>query len=90
MPRFTEPENWPLNSPKLNTAHYSVWELLEQMVYCHKISDTDQLQQVLIDSLAQISQNTLNPAIDQLPKRLTMAVKPNGGHVKFRLNYHMC
>jgi len=55
-------------------------------VYRHKISDTDQLQQVLIDSLAQISQNTLNPAIDQLPKRLTMVVKAKGGHVEFCLD----
>ena len=40
------------------------------MVYCHKISDTDQLNQVLIDSWAQQSQDTLNRATDQLPKRL--------------------
>ena len=55
-------------------------------MYRHKISDTDQLQQVLIDSLAQISQNTLNPAIDQLPKGLTMVVKAKGGHVEFCLD----
>ena len=35
----------------------------------YKISDTDQLQQVLTDSLAQVSQDTLNPAIDQLTKK---------------------
>jgi len=39
------------------------------------ISDTDQLKQVLIDSWAQRSQDTLNRAIDQLPKRLTMVIK---------------
>jgi len=42
------------------------------MVYCHKISDTDQLKQVLIDSWAQLSQDTLNQAIHQQPKRLMM------------------
>ena len=42
---------------------------LQQMVYHHKIWDTDQLQQVLIDSWAQLSQDTLNRAIDQLPKK---------------------
>jgi len=31
-------------------------------------------------------QDTLNPAIDQLPKRLTMVVKAKGGHVEFRLD----
>ena len=56
------------------------------MVYRHKISDTGELQQVLIDSLAQVSQDTLNRAIDQLPKRLTTVVKAKCGHVEFRLN----
>ena len=45
------------------------------MVKRHKISDTDQLQQVLIDSWAQRSQDTLNQAIDQLPQRLRMVIK---------------
>jgi len=63
-----------------------VWEALQQMVYRHKISDTDQLKQVLIDFWAELSQDTLNPAIDQLPQRLTTVVKPKGGHVEFRLN----
>jgi len=56
------------------------------MVYRHKISDTDQLKQVLIDFWAELSQDTLNPAIDQLPKRLTMVIKAKGGHVEFRMN----
>jgi len=56
------------------------------MVYCHKISDTDQLNQVLIDSWAQQSQDTLNRAIDQLRKRLTMVINAKGDHVKFRMD----
>ena len=55
-------------------------------MYRHKISDTGQLQQVLIDSLAQVSQDTLNQAIDQLPKRLAMVVKAKGGHIEFCMN----
>jgi len=46
---FTEPENWPPNGLDLNLVDYSVWRTLQQMVYRHKISNTDQLQQVLID-----------------------------------------
>jgi len=86
VPEFIKPENWPPSSPNLNPANYSVWGALQQMVYRYKISDTDQLQQVLIVSLAQVSHDTLNPAIDQLPKRLTMVVKAKGGHVEFRLD----
>jgi len=75
VPEFTEPENWPPNSPDLNQVDYAVWGALQQMVYRRKISDIDQLKRVLIDCWAQISQDTLNRAIDQLPKRLMMVSK---------------
>jgi len=60
------------------------------MVYRHKISDTDQLKQVLIDSWAQLSQDTLNQAIDQLPKRLALVIKTKGGHDEFRTISSIC
>jgi len=69
VPEFIEPENWPPNSPDLNPVDYSVWGALQQMVYRHKISDTEQLKRVLIDCWTQLSQDTLNRAIDQLPKK---------------------
>ena len=56
------------------------------MVYRHKISDIDQLKLVLIDCWAQLSQDMLNRAIDQLPKRLMMVIKVKGAHVEFRLD----
>jgi len=61
-----------------------VWGALQQMVYRHKISDTDQLKQVLIGCWAQLSQDTLSRAIDQLPKRLAIVVKAKGRHVEFK------
>jgi len=73
------------NSPD-HPVDFSVWTALQQMVYLHEISDTDQLKQLLIDSWAQRSQNTLNRATDQLTKRLTVVIKAKGGHVQFRLN----
>ena len=39
-----------------------------------------------VDSWAQLSQNTLNQAINQLLKRLTMVIKARGAHVKFGLD----
>ena len=56
------------------------------MVYSHTISDTDQLIRVLIDCSAHLSQDTLNRAIDQLPKRLMIFIKAKGARVKFRLD----
>ena len=48
------------------------------MVYRRKISDIDQLKRVLIDCWAQLIQDTLNRAIDQLPKRLMMVNQSKG------------
>ena len=59
---------------------------LQQMVYCHKISDIDQQKRALIDCLAELSQDTLNRSIDQLPKRLMMVIKVKVAHVEFRLD----
>ena len=62
------------------------WGALQQMVYRRRISDIDQLKRVLIDCWAQLSQDTLNQAIDQLPKRLMMVIKAKGVCVEFRLD----
>ena len=62
------------------------WGALQQMVYRRKISHIDQLKRVLIDCWAQLSQDTLNRAIDQLPKRLMMVIKAKGAHAEFRLD----
>jgi len=59
---------------------------LQQMVYSHKISDIDQLKLLLIDCWAQLSQDMLNRAIDQLSKRLMTVIKVKGAHVEFRLD----
>ena len=57
------------------------------MVYRRKISHIDQLKRVLIDCWAQLSQDTLNRAIDQLLKRPMMVIKAiKGAHAEFRLD----
>jgi len=60
--------------------------MLQQTVYHHKISETDQLKCMLIDCWAQLSQETLNQVIDQLPKMLMMVIEARVAHVEFRLN----
>jgi len=59
---------------------------LPQMVYRHKNSVTNELKRVVIDCWAQVSQDALNQATDQLPKRLTMVIKVNGAPVELRLD----
>jgi len=53
---------------------------LQQMMYRHKISDSDWMKHVLIDCWTQLSQNILN-----LPKILIMVIKAKGVHVEFHL-----
>jgi len=40
----------------------------------------------IVTYMAQLSQDMLNRAIDQLPKRLMMVIKIKGAHVEFRLD----
>jgi len=67
VPEFIEPENWPPNSPALNYVNYLV---------CNRCIITK--FQTLIDSSAQLSQDTLNQATDELPKRLTIVIIGKG------------
>jgi len=51
---------------------------LQQMVIVAKIQLPYQLKRVLINCWAQLSQDTLNHAIDQLLKRLIIVIKAMG------------
>jgi len=78
-PRPYGDTTWNSNND-LNPVDYSVWGCCNR--WCrHKIPDTDQLKYVLIDCWAQLSQDMLNRAIDQLPKWLMMVIKVKGAHV---------
>ena len=86
VPEFIKPENWPPNSPDLNPVDFSVWGASQEKVYRQEIRDIHHLKQVLLDCWDQLSQNTINRAIDQLPKKLAMVIGAQGGHVEFHLN----
>jgi len=62
---FVEPENWPLNSPDLNPINYSIWGVLQQLVYRQKIRDLDHLKEVLTSCWGQIRQEFIDQVIDQ-------------------------
>ena len=59
------------------------------MIYHHRMTDTEHLKRVLNDCWAQLSQDILNRAIDQLPKKLSMFIKANGRHVGFVLDQQL-
>ena len=61
-PDFIPPALWPPNSPDLNSVdQLIVWSVLQERVYCIKISDVDELKQRRINSeWAALSQRLLN------------------------------
>ena len=68
MCEFIELNNSMRKSPDLNFVNYSACKHCNRQ-HGHKILITDQLKRELIECWAQLTLNTLTPAIDQLPKR---------------------
>ena len=63
-----------------------MWRALQKIMYGNKISDTDWLKRVIINRLAQINQDILNSAIDQLPKRYMTVFNAKCVFAEFRLD----
>ena len=82
VPDFIEPENWPPNSPDLNPVDYSIWGMLQQLVYRQRIRDIEHLKEVLTACWDEISEDTINRAIGQFRKRLSLVIAANGGHIE--------
>jgi len=57
---------------------------LQQLVYRHKIKDTDHLKQVLNSCWDRSSQELINAAVDPWSKRLLLVIRSQGGHTEHR------
>jgi len=49
-PDFIPSDLWPPNSPDLNPVAYTIWSILQEKVYQHRINDLDELKQRLCES----------------------------------------
>ena len=47
-PEFICPEMWPPNSPDSNPVDYSIWDMLQERVYCSRIHDVKELKEHLL------------------------------------------
>jgi len=65
---FIDSENWPADSQYLNPVEFSVWGALQQKLYRWKFRDVDYLKCILLDCWDQVSQVTVDAAMDQLLK----------------------
>ena len=73
---------WPPNSPDLNPMHYSIWGILEPMVYKEKIRDREHLKATLLTCWERIPQDAVDAAIDQFRPRLRKVIEVEGKHVE--------
>ena len=86
---FINPENWTANSQYLNPVDFSAWRSLQHKLYRQKFRDVDCLKCVLLKCFDQVSQDTVQAAIDQLLKRLAIVIRAQDGHAEFRLNQNV-
>jgi len=68
------PSQWIIRRIWIRTIWWPVFQLRHRSAEMHAM-----------DCWPQLSQDTLNRAINQLLKRLTMVIKARGAHIEFRL-----
>ena len=75
VPDFIQSPNWRPNSSDVNAVDYTILGALRQLVYHQKTEDVDYLKQVLNSCWDMISQELIDGAIKQWPKRLSAVVR---------------
>ena len=88
-PDFIFPDLWPTNSPDLNPVDYQIWAVMHQRgVYQSKIHTVDELKQRLIEVWCGLEQSTVDMAVDQWRKRLSLCSCDREGtsNIVFELN----
>jgi hypothetical protein len=84
-PAFIPPALWPPNSPDLNPVDYTVWSVMEEIVYRTNIQDVVQLRQRILEAWAQLDQRVIDAAIMQWRARLRACVAADGAHFEHTL-----
>uniref|UniRef100_A0A914E7I6 Tc1-like transposase DDE domain-containing protein n=1 Tax=Acrobeloides nanus TaxID=290746 RepID=A0A914E7I6_9BILA len=75
---FITREEWPPNSPDLNSLDYAVWSIMEEKACAKPHKDVESLKRALIKASDEI--NVLEKIVDNFPKRLKACVEAKGGH----------
>ena len=75
-------ENRSPKSPDLNSHDFGVWGVLKERVYVRCFVSTDELNTIITEEFAALSQSLINRAIDSWRKRQQLVVRNNGGHIE--------
>jgi len=87
-PDFINKDEWPPNSPDLNPLDYCVWGV---MLQCYeqqtpKPKNVAELRTVLQTIWDNLSQDTIQKAVQSFRKRLQACVRTDGGHFEHLLS----
>jgi len=80
-PDFISSQEWTPHSPDLNPLDYSVWEILQELVYKGRLepfANLKDLQNVIRDKWHDVDDQTVRKAILQWKRRLAAVAKQNG------------
>ena len=83
-PDFISSQEWIPHSPDLNPLDYSVWDILQEVVYEGRrepFANLKDLQNVITDKWHDVDDQTVRKAILQWKRHLTVA-KQNGGPIR--------
>jgi len=72
-------------SPDLNPVDYSVWDILQELVYegrCEPFTNLKDFQNVIRNKWHDVDDQTVRKAILQWKRRLAAVAKQNGGPIQ--------
>jgi len=84
-PDFISSQEWTQHSPDLNPLDYSVWDILQELVYEGRrepFANPKDLQNVIRDKWHSVDDLTVRKAIVQWKRRLAAVARQNGGPIQ--------
>jgi len=84
-PDFISSQEWTPHSPHLNPLDYSVWDILQELVYEGRrepFTNLRDLQNVIRTKWHDVDDQTVRKAILQWKMRLAAVAKQNGGPIQ--------
>ena len=79
---FISKEDWPVQSPDLNSLDYSIWSILEKRVCSTPHQTLESLKAKLMKEWDTIPQETLCATCDSFSDRLKAVIKNKGSYIE--------
>jgi len=84
-PNFISSQEWTPISPDLNPLDYSVWDILQELVYEGRhepFTNLKDLQNVIRNKWHDVDDQTVRKVMLQYERRLAAVAKQNGGPIE--------